>query len=266
MPWSLFIIPTMLPAFALVLFRIGGMVMTAPLFSSPAIPIRIRAAVALSLSAMAFPVILDRMPATVSLSSVIGGGVAEIMTGIAIGLSLTIIMSMADLAGMTIAQQSGLALGEVFNPTYNDQSSVLGQLYSVAFVLVFLIAGGHRECVAAVLDSYQAMPVLTGASADSCLDLVVSSTTAAFVGAIRLASPVLIALVLTTVLLGILSRAMPQLHIMTVGFTFKVIITMAIAAITLAGAKDLLIGIVWDGAENIREVLGLRPVFCLGVR
>lgn len=248
-----------LPVFALILFRLGGVVMTAPILSSGAIPIRIRVALVFTLSAMIFPILKGQAPRDLPLMTIITAGVGELFIGMTIGLCVTVLISAAEVAGMAIAQQAGLALGEVFNPTYDDQSSVLGQMYGITFMTVLLIAGGHRETIAAVLDSYQVMPMLSTTPNESYLMLLVEMTTASFILGIRLAGPVLIALLLTTVMLGIISRAMPQLHILTVGFTFKVIMTMALIAFSLGACKGILLDAVWAGFETIRSGLGIDP-------
>lgn len=248
-----------LPVFALVLFRLGGVVMTAPIVSSPAIPIRIRAAFVFTLAAMIFPLIKSQAPRDLSLITIVTAGLGELFIGVTIGVCVTILVSSAEIAGMSIAQQAGLALGEVFNPTYDDQSSVLGQMYGIVFTTILLLAGGLREMVAALLDSYQVMPLLSQTPKESYLMLLVEMTTAAFVLGIRLAAPVLIALILTTVILGIVSRAMPQLHILAVGFTFKVLATMALIALSLAACKGIVLDAIWAAFELIRTGLGLDP-------
>jgi flagellar biosynthetic protein FliR len=257
MPLFLMEILLALPAFAMVLCRIGGLVMTAPVYGSPVVPVRIKAGIVIGLAVLIFPLIRHQAPSEISWSTAILGLVGELVIGSTIGLTLTVLISGAEVAGLTIGQQAGLALGEVFNPTYNDQTSVLGQIYGIVFVLLFLIAGGHRETLASLLDTYSVMPIGSASFRESYVLLVLETLTSAFVVGIRLAGPVLIALLLTSVLLGVLSRTMPQLHILTVGFTLKIMVALAVAAAAITGSREIIVDAVLDTISDVREVFDL---------
>src|SRR4051812_42362646 len=87
-----------LPAFALVLFRVSGMVMTAPIYGSTVIPLRIRIALTFVLALVTFPLVRNQLPATPTLGTVLAGAVGELMIGSAIGLSLTILLLSGEVA------------------------------------------------------------------------------------------------------------------------------------------------------------------------
>lgn len=258
MPWSLFDILLALPAFALVLFRLGGLVLTAPMLASPAIPVRIRAAIAFALAAMVFPILRVQVPENLTLSGAVVGGVGEVMIGAAIGLSLSVMLLAGEVAGSIIGQQAGLGLGEVIDPLHNEQASIVGQVYTVVLTIVFLLAGGHRAAVAATLDTFKAIPLLSYSSDDSIVVLLVETLTAAFVVGIRVAGPAMIALFLTAIALAVVSRAMPQLNILSVGFTLKVLVAVAVMWLTLGLCQDILVDTVWDGLDMIRAAFGLE--------
>jgi len=259
MPWSLFDILLALPAFALVLFRLSGLVLTAPMLNSPVIPIRIRAAIAFTLAAMVFPILRVQVPANLSLSAALVGVVGEVMIGAAIGLSLAILLLAGEVAGSMIGQQAGLSLGEVVDPLHNEQASVVGQVFTVVLTIVFLLAGGHRAAIAAVLDTFKAIPLLSFQSNDSIVVLLVETLTAAFVVGIRMAGPAMIALFLTAIALAVISRAMPALNILTVGFTVKVMVAIAAIWMTIGLCQDVLVDAIWDGLGMVRAAFGLEP-------
>ncbi len=87
---------------------------------------------------------------------------------------------------------------------------------------------------------------------ETLLVLLTEVLTAAFVLAIRLAAPALIALFLTTTAMGFLSRTMPQMNILTVGFTLKAMVALGATGITLGAAGDLLVNSAWDVLDLIR--------------
>ncbi len=234
--------------------------MTAPVFSSAQIPIRIRAMFAVAMAAVIFPVVSSQSPAHITLTQVVIGGAGEIMIGLSIGLALTILLSGAEVAGRMIGQQGGIALGEVIDPTRNERSTVTGQLYSIVLVFVFLVVGGHRATVAAVLDTYQSIPMLSFQFNESIVLLMVQMLTSAMILGIRLAGPVLVALFLVSTVMGFLSRTIPQLNILSVGFTIRVLAVVGMAGISLTASQDLLLDVVWEGFERIRLAFDLDPV------
>ncbi|RME37063.1 MAG: hypothetical protein D6788_10285, partial [Planctomycetota bacterium] len=89
-----------LPVFALVLFRLSGLVLTAPVLSSALIPGRVRAALAVALAAMIFPLVRSQAPAEATLGTVIVGGAGELMIGAIIGLTLSMVLTTAEVAGL----------------------------------------------------------------------------------------------------------------------------------------------------------------------
>lgn len=257
-PWSLLDIPLALPTFALVLFRLSGLALTAPLFSSSVIPVRVRAALTMTVTAMIFPVVSRQAPTDISFSMMVVGTVAELMIGTTIGLALALLLMGAQVAGKIVGQQAALVLGQVVDPTQNIQSTVLGQLYTIVLTILFLLVGGHRAMMAALLDTFEVIPLLSFRLDESYVVLLVEMLTAAFILGIRVAGPVLIALFLTAIALGFVSRTMPQFNILSVGFTMRILLSLAVAGMALVSCQELMIHAIWDGLELVRASFGLE--------
>ncbi len=259
MPWPLMDILVALPAFALILFRVGGLVLTAPVLASGVLPVRLRAAIAFTLAAMVWPVLRGQAPGDLTVATALVGSVGEILIGAAIGVSLSILLLAGEAAGSMIGQQAGLILGEIVDPLHNENASVVGQVYTVVLTIVFLLAGGHRAAVAALLDTFTAIPLLSYTTNESIVLLLVETLSAAFIVGIRIAGPAMIALFLTAVALAVISRAMPQMNILSVGFTVKLLVAMGAVWLTLGLCEDVLLGAIWDGLELVRGSFGLDP-------
>ena len=257
MPWSLLDILLALPVYAMVLFRLTGLALTAPLYSSQAIPARIRAALIMVIAAMVFPMVARQTPVEVGLAGVLVGGVTELMVGATIGLALGLLVTGVELGGLIVGRQSGMILAQAFDPSQNIQASIVGQVYTITLMTMFLLAGGHRATIAALLDTFEVIPLLGFTLEKSVVVLLVEMITAAFILGIRIAAPVLIALFMMTTAMGFLSRTMPQFNILSVGFTLRATIAMGVAGFALMGCEDLLLDVIWDGLETIRLSFGL---------
>jgi flagellar biosynthesis protein FliR len=257
LPWLLSEILLALPVFALVLFRVSGLMLTAPVFASALIPIRVRAAFAFVLAAMIFPLVASSAPTQLTLGAVIGGGVMELVVGAVIGLTLTIFLMGAELAGHSVGQQAGLIMGEIVDPTQNTRTSIVGQVYTISLMVLFLLVGGLRATVAALIDTYSAVPMLSFSPGDSLLLLMIETLTASFMLGLRVAGPVLIAIFLVGLALAFLSRTMPQMNILTVGFSIRTIVALGTAGLALSVGQELFHTAIWDALLSIRWAFGM---------
>lgn len=241
-----------LPVFALVLLRISGLMLTAPLFGTPIAPVRIRAAFAMTLAVIMFPVIAAQLPGRIDLTAALQAAFAELIIGLTIGISLTILLAGAQVAGTVAGQQAGMSLGEVFNPFQEEETAVLSQVYVVVLMLVFLAVGGHRATLSALLDTYSSMPVMSYVPDESIVLLLANSLATAFAFGLRMAGPIVIALFLTEAAFGFLSRTVPQLNVLSVGFGVRNLVALGVAAISLPALEPLLTDAVQDGLDAVR--------------
>ncbi len=259
MPWSLVDILLSLPIYALVLFRISGLMLTAPIYASTVVPVRIRVAIAVTVAAMIFPMMRAKAPAEMTLSMAVVGGIGEMMIGAIIGLSLGILLMGAEVGGLIVGRQAGLALANVYDPTRNQQITTVGQLYSITLTLLFLLAGGHRATMAALLDTFDVIPLLSFRFDESFVLLLVEMLASAFILGIRLAGPVLLALFMMGTTLAFLSRTMPQLNILTVGFSLRLLVALGVGALALSACDEMMLDAIWDGLGLVRATFGLDP-------
>ena len=259
MPWPLLDILLALPVYMLVIMRLSGLVLTAPVFASKMIPARVRVALILVLAAMLFPVVSRFAPHKMTMTAALAGAVSELMIGAGIGLSISIFMMGAEVAGRMIAQQAGLGMSQIVDPTQNIQTSIVGQVYTISLTVLFLMVGGHRATVAALMDTYEIIPMFSFQVDDTIALLLIEMLTSAFMFGVRIAGPVVIALFLTGTALGVLSRTMPQLNILTVGFTLRALIALGVAGVSLSACQDIFLDAIWDAFEVVRATFGLDP-------
>ena len=260
MPWSMLTLPQLLPTFALVLMRVSGLVLTAPLLSDRSVPRRLRVALTLTMSAVLFPMVASTAPQNLTMQAALVGVFWELVIGLTIGLSLTVVLAGIVLAGTMIGQQAGIGLAQVFNPALESQTSVMGQLYFVVAMLAFLGVGVHRALIQALLDTFTIIPLLSFHGGDSIVVLLVELLAGAFSVGIRLAGPALVALMLTSLTLGFLSRTIPQLNILSVGFAIRTMVALAAAGVSLMAADELLLDAADQALMLVRVTFGLEAV------
>jgi flagellar biosynthetic protein FliR len=248
-------IDLLLPAFGLVLARIAGLVLAAPMFMSGQVPAMFKALLVFTLSLMVFPVVAPTLPADLTLLGLAVGMAGEFLFGELLGLGVGILFFGAQLAGQVVSHQAGLALGQVFNPLYDEESTVLDQLWFFAALMVFLALRGHLALVSVVLGSFRRVPPMSMIVEPFTVDFAAGILRSIFDVALRLAGPTLLALMLTSLVLGFLARTMPQINILTVGFSFKIFVALFMVAITLSLSQHVLAGAMWDGLDRLGLLL-----------
>jgi flagellar biosynthetic protein FliR len=158
----------------------------------------------------------------------------EAALGLALGLAVTIFFSGLQLAGTILGQVSGMQLAEVFDPNFDNSVPVFGQFLDLIAIGVFVALNGHRRVTSALLDTFRWRPPGTDDFPHSIVETLTSVTTESFIIGIRAAAPVMIALLLSILILGLISRTLPQLNVFAVGFNLNSTLVLATLAFSLA--------------------------------
>lgn len=237
MSWPVEMLTTNFVVFTLVLARVAGMVITAPLFSVVAVPMQVRALLALTLALLVAPMQAGVSLPSYSLLELCPLLAVDLLLGLVLGLGAAILLAGFQLAGQLIAQSSGLSLAEVFDPGQETNVPVVSQLLGLFSVAVYLLIGGHRWLLAGLLDSFATLPPGAGILPRSLPEVVLALLTESFSLGVRAAAPVVMAVLLATLVLALVSRTLPQLNILSVGFglnTFAALGTLAVSLGTVA--------------------------------
>ncbi len=228
------------PVFMLVLFRIAGMMIFAPLFGSTRVPRVVKAMLCITLAVgmltcVRQPVVL---PDTLPMLTVALAG--EIVFGLAMGMIVSFIFVAAQWAGNIAGQQMGLNLSEVFDPQFGGGGSIVGELYFMLTLVIFLSIGGHHLLLKAVAQSFETVPLLSVGMNVNVLDTVLAMLQASTALAVQLAAPVLLTLLLVDLVLGCLSKTMPQLNIMTAGLSLRSLVGLLILVLGIGVTTGVL--------------------------
>jgi len=259
MPLQMFNIQFALPAFAMVLFRVGGLVISSPLIGSQAVSSQLKVAFSFVVSLMIFPIVWTRLPVTLHWPELVPIVFGELVIGLIIGLAVELIFLGVQMAGMMIGQQAGIALGEVINPMLDGQTTIIGQVFYLVTLMVFLLIGGHRTMIAVLLDTFESIPPGSFQVSTSIVTLFQDLLTATFILGLRLAAPAITALFIASLAMGFIARTIPQLNILTIGFALRIFVGLTVAAFSLSLAFDLLYDGILDGFDLLGPVMGIRP-------
>lgn len=256
MPYELFTQYLNLPLFLLVAARLAGLIMFQPILGSLAVPTAGRAMLVLALTIMVMPLTDPLVALPVSVFGMVLGMLQEVLVGAVLGLVLAGLMLGMQLGGQLIAQETGLAFGQIVDPNSGDQSNTLSNFYIQFAGLLYLLLDGHRAVVLACLDSFESIPLLTGMSiTQHGVDLLLGVLQAGAELAVKVAAPTMITLFLVNVAMGFVSRTIPQLNILTFGFSVKTLIGFLIMVLSLPMAAFAFADALEQSVRALQEML-----------
>lgn len=169
----------------------------------------------------------------------------EVIIGLCLGLIGAAVFRAAEIGGRLADTLRGANIGEVFVPTAEERSSPLGALYVLVATLVFLHIGGVERITEALLSSYRVLPVggSLGAEATRRAAMLVGEGSARLIAAgVALAAPVVVAIRLTDVALGLIARAAPQVPVYFVGLPLKGLLAIGVVLLGLGGLAGAISG------------------------
>ena len=224
--------------FALVFARVAGLTMTAPIYGTSDVPFQVRVLLAAGAGAVGRT---DGIARRRGLLRQLGAACGDARRRgrhrrRCLGLGVLVLIHAMTLAGEMIAQASGLGIAEMFDPAIGENASHFSRLMFLLGVTIFLCIGGHRMVMAGLLDSFQTIPPGSGTSLDSLPQGFTTLVSMSFSLGVRVAVPAVTALLLATLVLGLLGRTLPQLNIFSLGFSMNALLAFAALALTLAAA------------------------------
>jgi len=224
----------------LVLTRLGMLLMAMPAVGV-GVPRRVRAILALMLTALLLPTVAERTPAAelpeISHHIDLALAVArEGMIGMLIGATLQMAITGVQLAGEAITSTGGMQLGDAIDPTTQSSMPALARLVGMMVTATMLILGGHRLVMTLLLESFISVPAGRVTFADPMMDVIVSSMSGAMASGVRVAGPVLAALLLSNLVTGLISRTLPQINVLAIGLSVNSLAMLVITAMTIGSA------------------------------
>lgn len=224
--------PALLSAGVLVMVRMSGLMVFAPLFSSVAIAPRIKAAFVIAVTVLLAPVVATLPHARVELS--MAGLLGELTVGLTFGFALSLILEALIFAGQMLGMEFSFSLVNLMDPNSNIQTPVLGQLLSWVGLLVVIGAGLDRSLLAAVMRSFAVVPVGQAVMKAETGRALAAMTGGLFLAGLQLAAPVIAAALTVEIVVALVGRISPQLPVMIVSIPLKTLVSYAVLIGSLA--------------------------------
>jgi flagellar biosynthesis protein FliR len=215
-----------LPNLLLIFCRITSFFIVAPVFSAKNVPNHFKIGLSFFVTLIAFSTI-DQTAMTMD-GVYIVTLMKEIVIGLLLGFVAYLFFTVVQISGSFIDMQMGFSMANIIDPMTGTQSPIIGNLKFMLAVLLFLTFDGHYYFIHAIVDSYKLVPLSNEAFAHiyngQVSDFLLKSFASVFAIAFQMAAPMIAALFLIDVGLGILARTAPQFNIFVIGMPIKVLV------------------------------------------
>ncbi|MHB9093049.1 MAG: flagellar biosynthetic protein FliR [Eubacteriales bacterium] len=227
-------IASKIDVFMLILARVGGIFLIGPVFSNRVIPGQVKALLTFVLSMILFtglhlktPVIPTKLgPYTLYL-------VSELIVGLIIGFVAQMTFAAIQFAGQSVDMQMGFGIVNVIDPVYGTQAPLVGSFQNLLALLLFLTTNSHHYMLAALFQSYEKIPIFGLTGGKEASQMMIDLFGNMLVTGLKLAIPVVGALFVAEMALGMISRTVPQMQVFFVAIPAKIILGFILLIVVL---------------------------------
>jgi flagellar biosynthesis protein FliR len=211
-------------AFFFPLARILALLVSAPPFNNTGLSGQIRLMLGLTIALAITPA----LPAAPQLDAASGTGLLilaqQMLIGLAMGFSLRLVFSAIDMAGNMIGMQMGLGFATAYDPQSASQTAVISEFIGMLGLLVFMAINGHLMVITTLVASFSSLPIGVGVLENGTWLNIANAGGVIFSSGVLLSLPIVVALLITNIALGVLGRVAPQLNLMAIGFPVTIIL------------------------------------------
>ena len=236
-------------------FRIGALFAVMPVLGGAEVPVRVRVALAVALTLLLMPL----LPPTPRLDPLSGASLAitaqELLVGFAMGLIVMLVFNAVTFAGESIAVTMGLGFALMNDPQNGVAVPTVSQFYLLLATLLFLALEGHHAALALLASSFRTLPIGEALGAEAIWRLL-EWASILFVGALGIALPALTAMLTVNIVMGVMTRAAPQMNVFSVGFPLTMTIGFVAIALTLTAFGEGFERLLDDAFVALAELVG----------
>jgi flagellar biosynthetic protein FliR len=210
-------------AFIFPFLRILGLVLAEPVWGNRSVPIAAKVGLATFVTLVLAPVLPPIPPVDPASAAGVLIAVQQLAIGLAMGFAVRIALTAAEMAGQLAGLQMGLGFAVFFDPHSSAQTVVVGRFVGLFAILVFLATNGHALVLGILVESFRALPVAQAPLDPMGWRLLVEWGGVIFAAGLIISLPVVAALLIANLAVGVITRTAAQLNLFTVGFPVTLI-------------------------------------------
>lgn len=220
--------------FLLIFVRMTGLFVIAPIFGHKSLPAYFKIGFAFTTAILMSNVIrIDHIVATDNFLLYAFYIIKEFLVGVVIGYIAYAIFTSIYLAGQIIDFQIGFGMVNVFDPMSNIQVPITANLYYILATTILLLTNGHHFLISALYQSFELVPLGSAIIGPKLADNITGIFVQVFSMGFKFAAPIVAAVIVADVVLGIISKTIPQMNVFILGMPLKILVGITIILITI---------------------------------
>ena len=246
-------------AFGLFMVRTSALVLATPFFGAMSTFFGAKIGLIASLALLSYSIYGVPLPEAQAPLSFAVFALREVLIGLSLAFVLQTALLAIRVSGEMIGQEMAFNMASVVDPATGQNTPLITQFYEAIFVLALLAVDGHHLILRALGRSFERAPVGDIGLSGDFATLAVAQMSQMFAAGVTFAAPVLVLLALTSLVMGLLARTTPQMNVLEVGFTLRIVVgllAMTLFAPLLAPALSALFNGVDTGIDEVLGLLG----------
>lgn len=219
--------------FLLIFVRMTGLFVIAPVFNRTNIPRNLKIGFSFMLALILVNTISIQNINISNIYEFAALVLREFIVGITLGYVCYTIFTAIYVAGELIDMQIGFGVVNVIDPMSNIQVSITSTFYYILCMLIFLLCKGHHILIRALFSSYEYIPLGQAVFGPGLQSRIIEVFGGIFLIAFKITAPILSAILVTDIALGVISKTVPQLNVFVVGMPLKILIGLTVLILTL---------------------------------
>ena len=246
-----------LQGFFWILVRVSTMLFLLPLFGARNIPSLWKAGLSFIIAIVLAPVVPVPVNLPVTAPEIILGILSEALMGLILAITIRMFFAASEMGGQFMSFQMGFSMARAIDPQTGAESTVITQFLYIFTILIFFAMDGHHMFIRIMAKSFSSVPLNSIRFKPAIGEELIKAGASMFILGIKIAAPVLVALFLSNLCLGIIARTVPQVNILMVGFPVNLILGLILFCFILLNIYPLLFDIKNQMAESLVRLLGL---------
>lgn len=241
----------------LIMARITAFIGKVPGFSFKGLPNTFKVGLSLTFSIIVYS-LTPNIPVESSIVLFFIYLAKEVLFGLALGYIVDLVFGAVEIAGQLVDFQSGFSMGNVFDPSMGTQASYYGRIYHWILLSLFFIFNMHHYLIESIINSFQIVPIGAVDFANFNILGVLVLFSRVFEIGFNLAAPMVIIVLLTDIVLGIISKSVPQINVLMLGMPIKAMVGFALSLVMMSWLMNSLTDILYlipDYIEKFYNIL-----------
>jgi len=224
--------------------RVGALFFLLPFFGARNIPALWKAGLTLVTALILFPVVPPPPVFPRTTIEIIMGIASEVLLGFVLAVGVKMLFAAVELAGQFMGFQMGFNMASAMDPETGGQSTVISQFLYLFTILIFFSVNGHHMFIRALAASFYKVPPDSFSLQAPVVGALVKVSSEMFVVALKMAAPIMVALFLSHLCLGIVARTVPQVNVLMIGLPLNIFLGLILFSLVLLNISPFLVALV----------------------